>query len=106
MIKQIKISVGKLILIFLSAGILIYSISEPLYTPTAIPVASNHYIFPDLIAHKSLISGNFPGNSFSAISEALASTIDGIEVDVRISKDDILFLYRRIYIPFRYPIKL
>ncbi|XVN42791.1 MAG: glycerophosphodiester phosphodiesterase family protein [Candidatus Rickettsia vulgarisii] len=40
-----------------------------------------------------MISEEFPGNSLSAINESLASTVDGIEVDVRMSKDGVLFLY-------------
>ena len=74
-------------------GIWGYSLTEPLYTPTAIPVAKNHYEFPEVIAHKALISDEFPGNSLAAIQESLSSTLDGIEVDVRMSKDGILFLY-------------
>jgi FAD/FMN-containing dehydrogenase/glycerophosphoryl diester phosphodiesterase len=75
------------------AGFWMYSITEPLYTPTALPVGTNHYDFPEIIAHKALTSDEFPGNSLSAITEALSSTVDGIEVDVRISKDGVLFLY-------------
>jgi FAD/FMN-containing dehydrogenase len=57
-----------------------------------VPV-KNHYDFPTIIAHKSLTSEDFPGNSLSAVTEALATTVDGIEVDVRMSADGILFLY-------------
>jgi FAD/FMN-containing dehydrogenase/glycerophosphoryl diester phosphodiesterase len=74
-------------------GLWMYSITEPLYTPTALPVSKDHYDFPEVIAHKALISQEFPGNSLSAITEAVASTVDGIEVDVRMSKDGVLFLY-------------
>lgn len=73
--------------------LLIYSYTEPLYTPTAIVTGSHHHLFPTVIAHKALISRKFQGNSFSAIREAVASTVDGIEVDVRMSKDGVLFLY-------------
>ncbi len=74
-------------------GLWMYSITEPLYTPTALPVGKDHYDFPELIAHKALTSDEFPGNSLSAITEALSSTVDGVEVDVRMSKDGVLFLY-------------
>ena len=74
-------------------GIWGYSLTEPLYTPTAIPTGKDHYIFPAVIAHKALTSDKFRGNSLSAIQESLSNTVDGIEVDVRISKDGVLFLY-------------
>jgi FAD/FMN-containing dehydrogenase/glycerophosphoryl diester phosphodiesterase len=74
-------------------GLWMYSLTEPLYTPTALPVGANYYDFPEVIAHKALTSHKFPGNSLSAIAESLSSTVDGIEVDVRMSKDGILFLY-------------
>lgn len=83
----------KYIALITLVGIWGYSITEPLYTPTALPVGVDHYIFPTVIAHKSLTSNEFPGNSLSAIQDALSSTVDGIEVDVRISKDGVLFLY-------------
>ncbi len=80
-------------LCFVCVALWMYSVTEPLYTPTALPVGANHYDFPEVIAHKALISHSFPGNSLSAITEALSSTVDGIEVDVRISKDGVIFLY-------------
>lgn len=66
---------------------------EPLYTPTAIPVSREMYVFPKVIAHKALVSGDYKGNTLLAIQEALGSNADGIEVDVRKSKDGVLFLY-------------
>ncbi len=57
-------------------GLWMYSTTEPLYTPTALPVSKDHYDFPEVIAHKALISDEFPGNSLSAITEAVASTVD------------------------------
>lgn len=66
---------------------------EPMYTPTAIPVSKDLYIFPEVIAHKAVISGNYCGNTILAIKESLGSNVDGIEVDVRKSKDGVLFLY-------------
>lgn len=79
--------------LILLLGIGLYSLTEPLYTPTALPVGPDYYDFPEVIAHKGLLSDEFPGNSLSAIQEALSSTVDGIEVDVRLSKDGVLFLY-------------
>ncbi len=79
--------------LFLLVGLWVYSLTEPLYTPTALPVGKDHYDFPEVIAHKALTSDDFPGNSLSAITETLSSTVDGIEVDVRMSKDGKLFLY-------------
>jgi glycerophosphoryl diester phosphodiesterase len=83
----------KYIFLIFFVGLLLYSITEPLYTPTAIPVGKDLYNFPSVIAHKALTSDEFPGNSLSAITESLSSTVDGIEVDVRMSKDGVLFLY-------------
>jgi FAD/FMN-containing dehydrogenase/glycerophosphoryl diester phosphodiesterase len=93
MIVTLKKNIKKSILFIFFLVFVFYSFYEPLYTPTAIPVKSKHYIFPEIIAHKSLVSNNFIGNSLSAVKEAIASTVDGIEVDVRISKDGVLFLY-------------
>ncbi|MBN8523219.1 MAG: hypothetical protein J0M23_05145 [Rickettsiales bacterium] len=80
------------IFILLAGGLTHLSI-EPLYTPTAIPVGTNMFHFPAIIAHKALVSGDFPGNSFESVQEALNSSVDGIEVDVRTSRDGVLFLY-------------
>ncbi len=63
-------------------GVFTYLSIEPLYTPTAISVQSNMFNFPEVIAHKSIVSGDFQGNSLGAIQEAIASSVDGIEVDV------------------------
>jgi FAD/FMN-containing dehydrogenase/glycerophosphoryl diester phosphodiesterase len=96
--NELLVSLGmnnklKYIILISFIGVWIYSLTEPLYTPTALPVGKDHYDFPEVIAHKALTSGDFPGNSLSAIKESLSSTVDGIEVDVRISKDGVLFLY-------------
>jgi FAD/FMN-containing dehydrogenase len=80
------------IFILLTVG-LIYSNIEPLYTPTAIPVNTSMFHFPNIIAHKAIVSGDFPGNSLESIQDTLNSSVDGIEVDVRTSKDGVLFLY-------------
>jgi glycerophosphoryl diester phosphodiesterase len=66
---------------------------EPLYTPTALPTPAPLFHFPQYIAHKSIVSSEAIGNTWNDIEEALASYVDGIEVDVRCSKDNILFLY-------------
>lgn len=71
-----------------------YSITEPFYTPTALPVGKDHYDFPAVIAHQASTSQGFPGNSLSAILASLSSTVDGLEVEVRRSKDGVLFLYQ------------
>jgi hypothetical protein len=49
--------------------------------------------FPKYSAHKALVSGNYKGNTMAAIQEALASSVEGIEIDIRLSKDGIPFLY-------------
>ncbi len=49
--------------------------------------------FPKYSAHKALISGKHKGNTLLAIQEALTSPVDGIEIDIRLSKDGIPFLY-------------
>lgn len=92
MAKKLLIIVKYIILVLL-IGTGIYSFTEPLYTPTALPVPADQYDFPEIISHKALTSHDFPGNSLCAIKESLSSTLDGIEVDVRMSKDGILFLY-------------
>jgi glycerophosphoryl diester phosphodiesterase len=71
----------------------IYLNVEPLYTPTALITSPTLTYFPKYIAHKSLTSKKFQGNSLEAIQNALMSYVDGIEVDVRLSKDGIPFLY-------------
>lgn len=83
----------KYLLIFLLVLLLGYSFTEPLYTPTAIPVERQLFNFPKIIAHKAIVSGNYFGNTRYAIQEALSSQVDGIEVDIRKSKDNVLFLY-------------
>ena len=65
---------------------------EPTYSPIGI-ANQNNYNFPKVIAHKALSSDEFPGNSLSAVIQTLDTSVDGIEVDVRMSKDSILFLY-------------
>lgn len=49
--------------------------------------------FPKYSAHKAQLSGKYKGNTMAAIQEALASPVDGIEIDIRLSKDGVPFLY-------------
>ncbi|KIJ88860.1 glycerophosphodiester phosphodiesterase [Rickettsia asembonensis] len=70
-----------------------------LYTPTALVTSPTLTYFPKYIAHESLTSEKFQGNKFQgnsveAVQNALMSYVDGIEVDVRLSKDGIPFLYQ------------
>lgn len=82
-----------LLLMLIIAMFGLYLATEPLYTPTAIPVPAHLYYYPSIIAHKSLVSKQYIGNTLPAIQEAMTTHIDGIEVDVRLSKDGVLFLY-------------
>ncbi len=88
-----KSQVKKYLALLCLVGLGIHLWTEPLYTPTAIATSAHHAHFPRVIAHKALVSGNFKGNTKEAIQEALASYAAGIEVDVRISKDNVPFLY-------------
>ena len=80
------------LLVFISFGLWIYSLNEPKYSPAAMTNESD-YNFPVVIAHKALTSGKFPGNSLSAVVQTLNTKVDGIEVDIRLSKDNVLFLF-------------
>lgn len=63
-------------------------IIEPFYTPTALSTPPYHAYFPRYIAHKAIVSRKQLGNTLSAIEEALDSAeVDGLEVDLRYSKD-------------------
>ena len=92
-IKSKKRKLLKYFIFILFASGLIHLSIEPLYTPTAIPVGATMFHFPAIIAHKAIVSGNFPGNSFESVQDALNSSVDGIEVDVRTSRDGVLFSY-------------
>lgn len=72
---------------------------EPLYTPTALNTPNEKYLLPRYIAHKSIISGETKGNSKEAIMEALKAPVEGIELDVRLSKDKIPFIYHADELP-------
>lgn len=81
--------IGVFVVILLSIHLSI----EPLYTPTAISSSANQALFPKLIAHKAMLLKNSKANTLEAIKEAMASYVDGIEIDVRLSKDNVPFLY-------------
>lgn len=83
----------KKIALFVLVLLGVYLWTEPHYTPTAIPTNAQHAFFPRFIAHKSLISENHQGNTFQALQEGLASYVDALEIDVRLSKDKVPFLY-------------
>ena len=72
-----------------------YLFTEPLYTPTALVVPHQRVAqhWPRYIAHKSIVSGDYMGNTREAMEDALGSLVEGIEVDVRFSKDGIPFLF-------------
>jgi glycerophosphoryl diester phosphodiesterase len=80
----------KLSLLLLLAIILGYSFVEPLHTST---VVSRIQTIPKVIAHKAIISGKYVGNSKEAIIEANESKVVGIELDVRLSRDNVPFIY-------------
>lgn len=86
-----KIIVFIAVLLVLSG--LIYLQTEPLYLPTALITSAHHTSFPRYIAHKALVSNNFAANSLEGIEEAMGSLVGGIEIDIRLSKDQIPFLY-------------
>jgi len=83
----------KLILYFCFVLFGIYLFIEPIYAPTAILTPAAHSYFPQHIAHKALVSNEYSGNTLGAIEEALASYVEGIEIDIRLSKDGVPFLY-------------
>ncbi|MCX4026413.1 FAD-binding protein [Endozoicomonas sp. SM1973] len=83
-----------LITLTLLTIVILYLDTEPAYLPTAISVPSNQLSLPKVIAHKGrLETSHFPANSRGALTEVLASSVDALEVDVRISKDGIPFLF-------------
>lgn len=78
--------------IFILASIALLSI-EPLYTPTALISSKELTHLPKYIALQALVSGDLAGNTIEATRDALGSKVQGIEIDVRLSKDNIPFLY-------------
>lgn len=81
------------LLIILSVLGIQYLTIEPFYTPTALNTPNEKFLLPKFIAHKSIVSDQAIGNSKEAILEALKTPIEGIELDVRLSKDKIPFIY-------------
>lgn len=68
---------------------------EPLYTPSAISAPRYLMHFPKYIARQAILSREFYGNTEEFIQGFLASYVDGIVVDIRLSKDKVPFLYHR-----------
>lgn len=79
--------------ILILSGIFIFLDSEPAYTPTAIASLHSAYTLPRVIAHKSHVADGYAGNSTQAIQQAAISHVQGLEVDVRFSRDGIPFLF-------------
>lgn len=72
----------------------VYLLSEPTYTPTALLSPVPHYqYFPKLVAHKACLRTPCAKNTMGAIENVLASPIEGMELDIRLSKDGVLFVY-------------
>ncbi|CAN5432934.1 hypothetical protein BH10BDE1_BH10BDE1_05240 [soil metagenome] len=85
----------KLILsLIVLAGVLLFLDSEPAYTPTAIASLHSRYTLPRLIANEARVAEGYAGNSIQAIQQAALSTVQALEVDVRLSRDGVLFLFR------------
>ncbi|WP_163835899.1 FAD-binding protein [Spartinivicinus ruber] len=82
------------IILALLTIVILYLDTEPAYLPTAIPVPTSQLNLPKVIAHKGRLETSlYPANSRGALLEVLASNVNAIEVDVRISKDGIPFLF-------------
>lgn len=90
--SRIKSILKWAIILLLFLG-LYYLTIEPLYTPTAISTPNEKFLLPKFIAHKAIISGTLPGNSKAALQEALNSAVEGIELDIRLSKDKVPFIF-------------
>ncbi|NRB11357.1 MAG: hypothetical protein HRU35_07100 [Rickettsiaceae bacterium] len=86
-------NIKRLITLLIVIGVVIYLIIEPLYTPTAIQASASQQHFPKITANKSLVSDSYIANSFEAITESLTSHVDGIALNVRLSKDKIPFIF-------------
>lgn len=84
----------KIFFLILFVGLMFWFLdSEPAYTPTAIASLHSARTLPRVIAHKSLTSQNFLGNTLAAIQQAANSPVQAIEVDVRLSLDRVPFLF-------------
>ena len=88
MILKIK-KILKIFITFCLASFIIHLFREAPYTRTT----PHREPFPKYSAHKALVSGNHKGNTLAAIQEALESPTEGIEIDIRLSKDGVPFLY-------------
>jgi hypothetical protein len=81
-------------LTFLFLSVIVgYLFIEPLYTPTALISPHQKFLLPKFIAHKSIVSGRYLGGTEETIKAALQSSVEGIELDVRLSKDKIPFIF-------------
>jgi len=87
--KKLVILTGILFLTFSS----IYLTLEPIYTPTAFATPNQKLILPQFIAHKSLVSQQYRGDTKEALEQALTSPVEGIELDVRLSQDKVPFIF-------------
>jgi glycerophosphoryl diester phosphodiesterase len=88
MILKIK-KILKIFITFCLVSFVIHLFQEAPYIRTT----PHREPFPKYSAHKALVSGNHKGNTMAAIQEALASPVEGIEIDIRLSKDGVPFLY-------------
>lgn len=113
--KKILKIIFKVLFAILLIGTAIHLSIEPLYTPTAIAVGRDLYHFPKIISHggisdsrtadlgifhEGIVSEKYRtnniyiANTLAAIQNTLSSTVDGIDVDIRLSKDNIPFLFK------------
>jgi len=53
---------------------------------------------PKYVAHKALVSNKHHGNTLEAIKETLKSSVDGMELDVRLSKDHVPFIFHGVFL--------
>ncbi|AIK95556.1 FAD-binding protein [Candidatus Odyssella acanthamoebae] len=83
----------KIIIVLVLLIVSVYLSTEPKYAPPSAVTPPFITHFPTFIAHKSIISNKSHPNTIDAIEEVLMSEVPGIEVDVRLSKDGIPFIY-------------
>ena len=67
------------------------------YVPSAISTPNEVYDFPRIIAHKALGTAA-PGNTLEAVERLMSSEIEGIELDVQLSADGVLFVFHETYL--------
>ncbi len=75
-------------------ALIVHLCLEPLFIPKALHTSSKHAYFPKYIAHKALISQDIKKDMLFAIQKAVASYVNGIEIDIKFSKDNIPFVYK------------